>query len=232
MLTLRPRNERGHANHGWLDTWHTFSFNTYYDPAHMGFRGLRVINEDIVAPAQGFGTHGHQDMEILTYVLDGELQHRDSIGEGGVIRHGEVQHMSAGSGVRHSEFNASSSESVHLLQIWIEPKTLGIRPSYSQQVFPIATELNQLHLIASENGREGSLPIEAGAELRAAKLTAGASVEHVFERAYGWLQLARGSAVANGVELVAGDGLALSDEAKLAVTAGTEGAEFLLFDLA
>jgi hypothetical protein len=232
MLTLRPRNERGHANHGWLDTWHTFSFNTYYDPAHMGFRGLRVINEDIVAPAQGFGTHGHQDMEILTYVLDGELQHRDSIGEGGVIRHGEVQHMSAGSGVRHSEFNASASELVHLLQIWIEPKTLGIAPSYSQQVFPIAAELNRLHLIASEDGREGSLPVTAEAELRVAQLTAGAGVEHAFERPYGWLQVARGSLTANGMALVAGDGLALSNETKVVAMAGAEGAEFLLFDLA
>jgi hypothetical protein len=232
MLTLRPRNQRGHANHGWLDTWHTFSFANYYDPAHMGFRGLRVINEDFVEPAMGFGTHGHRDMEILTYVLEGALEHRDSIGAGGVIVPGEVQHMSAGSGVRHSEFNASKEKPVHLLQIWIEPKLPGIAPSYSQQAFPIATELNQLHLLASEEGREGSLKIEAEAELRAARLTAAASVEHRFERPYGWLQVARGGVTANGMALVAGDGVAVTEEPKLSVTAGVEGAEFLLFDLA
>jgi len=232
MLTLRPRNERGHLNHGWLDTWHTFSFGNYYDPEHMGFRGLRVINEDFVDPAMGFGAHGHNDMEILTYVLEGKLEHRDSIGEGGVIVPGEVQHMSAGSGIRHSEFNGSKEEKVHLLQIWIEPTEAGITPSYSQQAFPLATELNRLHLLASEEGREGSLKIAAEADLRAARLTAGASVEHGFSRPNGWLQVTRGSLTANGLELVAGDGLAISEEAKLAITAGADGAEFLLFDLA
>lgn len=232
MLTFRPRNERGHANHGWLDTWHTFSFANYYDPAQMGFRGLRVINEDFIAPSMGFGMHAHRDMEILTYVLEGQLEHRDTIGEGGLLRPGEVQHMSAGSGVRHSEFNGSQSERVHLLQIWIEPKELGIAPFYSQQKFPIVDEPNKLHVVASEDARDHSLAITAEAELRAAKLTPGSAVEHTLERPYGWLQLARGSVSANDVEMAAGDGLAISDEKTLTIEAGNKGAEFLLFDLA
>jgi hypothetical protein len=233
MLSIRRSSERGHANHGWLDTFHTFSFNTYYDPKFMGFRSLRVINEDRVAAGQGFGTHPHQDMEIVTYVLEGVLAHKDSIGPGGQIRPGELQHMSAGTGIRHSEFNGSDSAPVHLLQIWVEPAKEGIAPSYGQRAFPIATETNRLHLLASPDGRQGSLTWATDAELFASRLTPGASVELAFDaRKYGWVQVARGSATVNGLALAQGDGVALSNEAAASVTAGPEGAEVLLFDLA
>jgi hypothetical protein len=232
MLSLRRSAERGHANHGWLDTFHTFSFNTYYDPSFMGFRALRVINEDRIAAAGGFGAHPHADMEIVTYVLEGALAHRDSLGSGGVIRPGELQHMSAGSGIRHSEFNASETEPVHLLQIWVEPSALGVAPSYTQQSFSVATDPDRMHLAASPDGREGSLTWVADAELYAARLTANAAVEHAFTRSYGWAQIARGSAKVNGLELAQGDGLALSNEAVASIQAGAEGAEVLLFELA
>jgi hypothetical protein len=233
MLSIRRSSERGHANHGWLDTFHTFSFNTYYDPKFMGFRSLRVINEDRVAAGQGFGTHPHKDMEIVTYVLEGALAHQDSIGAGGQIRPGELQHMSAGTGVYHSEFNGSETAPVHLLQIWVEPAKDGIVPSYDQKAFPIATETDKLHLLASPDGREDSLIWVTDADLFAARLNPGASVEHAFtERKYGWVQVARGSAKVNGLALAQGDGLALSDEAAASVAAGPQGAEILLFDLA
>ena len=233
MLSIRRSSERGHANHGWLDTFHTFSFNTYYDPKFMGFRSLRVINEDRVAAGQGFGTHPHQDMEIVTYVLEGVLAHKDSIGPGGQIRPGELQHMSAGVGIRHSEFNGSETAPVHLLQIWVEPTKEGIVPSYDQKAFPIATETDRLHLLASPDGRSESLIWVADADLYASRLTPGASVEHTFtDRKYGWVQVARGAATVNGLSLAQGDGLALSNEAAATVTAGPQGAEFLLFDLA
>jgi len=233
MLTLRPSATRGHLNHGWLDTFHTFSFNTWYDPRYMGYRALRVINEDRVAPAAGFGTHPHNDMEIVTYVLEGALEHRDSIGSGGVIGHGEIQHMSAGSGVLHSEFNASQTEPVHLLQIWVEPSAVGIPPVYRQKSFPVATEADRLIRIASPQGEENSLPWTADAILYAARLTPGATLEHRFtDYANGWLQVARGSVEANGASLQQGDGAALSEENILRLTAGSEGAEVLLFELA
>jgi redox-sensitive bicupin YhaK (pirin superfamily) len=238
MLQIRRSEERGHANHGWLDTYHTFSFNTYYDPKFMGFRALRVINEDKIAGGAGFGTHPHNDMEIVTYVLEGALAHKDSIGAGGVgnsgiIKPGELQHMSAGTGVRHSEFNASEKESAHLLQIWVMPSKNGIPPSYGQKSFPIAEELDKLHLLASPGEREGSLKWVTDAELYGGRLKPGSAVEHNFTtRKYGWVQMARGAATVNGAELKQGDGLALSDEATVKITAGTEGAEVLLFDLA
>jgi len=233
MLSIRRSADRGHANHGWLDTFHTFSFNTYYDPKFMGFRALRVINEDFVAAGQGFGTHPHKDMEIVTYVLEGALAHKDSIGSGDVIRPGELQHMSAGSGIRHSEFNASQTESVHLLQIWVKPSVEGIAPSYGQKSFPIAKELDRLHLVASPEGRDGSLKWVTDADLYAARLTGGSTASHAFTtRKHGWVQMARGTATVNGLELAQGDGLALSDETAVAVTAGPEGAEVLVFDLA
>lgn len=233
MLSTRRSHERGHANHGWLDTFHTFSFNTYYDPKFMGFRSLRVINEDRIDGGQGFGTHPHRDMEIVTYVLSGALAHKDSLGSGGLIRPGELQHMSAGTGIRHSEYNGSAAEPVHLLQIWVEPAREGIAPSYSQQAFPIATETGKLHLLASPDGREGSLTWVTDADLFASRLNPSTTVEHKFTaRKYGWVQVARGSATVNGVALEQGDGLALSDEAAASVTAGQQGAEVLLFDLA
>jgi redox-sensitive bicupin YhaK (pirin superfamily) len=238
MLQIRRSNERGHANHGWLDTYHTFSFNTYYDPRFMGFRALRVINEDKITGGAGFGTHPHNDMEIVTYVLEGALAHKDSIGAGGagnsgVIQPGELQHMSAGSGIRHSEFNASQTDSAHLLQIWVQPSQKGIPPSYGQKSFPIAEEPDALHLLASPDGSNGSLKWVTDAELYGGRLSAGTTVEHNFTtRKYGWLQVARGAATVNGATLNQGDGLALSDEAAAKITAGPEGAEVLLFDLA
>lgn len=232
MMQIRSARERGHANHGWLDTYYTFSFNTYYDPEHMGYRALRVINEDVIAGGGGFGTHGHNDMEIVTYVLSGTLAHKDSLGSGGLITPGELQHMSAGSGIRHSEYNASKEESVHMLQIWLQSTVQGIVPSYSQQKFPIVEELNKLHVLTSPDGRENSLIWVTDAELYSARLRAGSKVEHNFVRAHGWLQVARGSVSVNGVELKQGDGLAIANEKIATITAKDEGAEVLLFDLA
>jgi hypothetical protein len=233
MLSIRRSNERGHANHGWLDTYHTFSFNTYYDPKFMGFRALRVINEDRIAGGQGFGAHPHDNMEIVTWVLEGALAHKDSLGSGGVIRPGELQHMSAGTGIRHSEFNASQTDPAHLLQIWVMPSREGIPPSYGQKTFPIAEEPDRLHLLASPDGRDGSLKWVTDADLFAARLSAGASASHEFKtRKYGWLQVARGAATVNGQALAQGDGLAFSNEAAASIATGTAGAEVLLFDLA
>lgn len=232
MLTLRPSAARGHANHGWLETFHTFSFNTYYDSRFMGFRGLRVINEDRIAAAAGFGTHPHRDMEIVTYVLEGELAHRDSLGTGDTIRAGEIQHMSAGSGIRHSEYNASDTEPVHLLQIWVEPSAEGIAPTYSQTRFPITEEPGRFHLVASPDGNAGSLIWTANATLRAARLDPGSSIEHTFSLPYGWVQVARGTVQLNGQELAQGDGASLTDEERVSLTAGPEGTEILLFELA
>ena len=233
MLSIRRSGERGHANHGWLDTFHTFSFNTYYDPKFMGFRALRVINEDRIAPGQGFGTHSHRDMEIVTYVLDGGLAHKDSLGSGGVIRPGELQHMSAGSGIRHSEFNASQTDPVHLLQIWVEPSEDGISPSYGQKDFPIAEQPDRLHLLASPDGRDASLKWVTDADLYAVRLSPGTTAAHGFStRKYGWVQVARGTATVNGQALAQGDGLAIGEEAAATLTAGPDGAEVLLFDLA
>lgn len=228
MIRVRKAEERGHFNHGWLNTWHTFSFADYHDPDFMGFRSLRVINEDYVTPGQGFGTHGHRDMEIVTYVLEGALSHADSMGTGSVIRPGEVQRMSAGTGVMHSEKNASE-EPVHLLQIWILPERHGIRPEYEQKEFPASERDGKLRLVASHDGRDGSLTIHQDADLYTTTLRDGASVAFDFRpNRYGWLQVARGTVSLNGEELGVGDGAAIEQETK--VTIAGDG-EVLMFDL-
>ena len=231
MLTIRPAAERGHANHGWLDSNFTFSFADYYDPDHMGFRALRVINEDYVAPAMGFGKHPHRDMEILTYVLEGAVKHEDTTGASETLVPGELQHMSAGTGVRHSEMNPSDSETLHLLQIWLIPNQMGIPPKYEQKKFSIQEQPGKLHLLASTDGRDGSFNIYSDAELLAAKLETGNTVTHQFKYGNGWLQVARGSVDVQGGTLKAGDGLQISNESTLTI-ASNAGAEFLLFDLA
>jgi redox-sensitive bicupin YhaK (pirin superfamily) len=231
MLTIRRAEERGHANHGWLDSHHTFSFAEYHDPKHMGFRGLRVINEDRVAPGRGFGTHPHRDMEIISYVLDGGLEHRDSLGTGSVIRHGEVQRMSAGTGVRHSEFNTSKTEPVHFLQIWILPAQRNIEPSYEQRSFDVERH-NALRLVVDPEGRDGALKIHADARLFAGTLAPGDSITHEVPRSrHAWIQVARGSVEVAGTVLRAGDGASTSDAGPLTITA-SEDAELLVFDLA
>ena len=231
MVTIRPAAERGHANHGWLDSNFSFSFDQYYDPAHMGFRALRVINEDRIAPATGFGKHPHRDMEILTYVLEGAVKHEDSTGASETLVPGELQHMSAGTGVRHSEMNPSADETLHLLQIWLIPNQLGIPPKYEQKRFTVQDEPNRLHLLASTDARDGSFKIHSDAELLAAKLNAGGSVSHSFKLGNGWLQVARGSVSVAGGALNAGDGIALEGESSITI-ASKSGAEILLFDLA
>lgn len=232
MLQVRHRNERGHFDHGWLDTYHTFSFADYFDAAHVGFRALRVINEDRVAPGQGFGMHGHRDMEIVTIVLEGALQHRDNLGNGEVLRPGEVQRMSAGTGIRHSEFNPSASEAVHLYQIWLFPGEKGQTPSYEQKALDPAGKHNRFQLVASPDGSDGGLTIHQDAKLYLAELTDGTTVLHeLTPNRAAWLQVLRGNAKLNGTVLEAGDGVAITDEAKLTVTAEKH-AEVLLFDLA
>ena len=231
MIALRPSAERGHANHGWLDTYHTFSFADYYDPAHRGFSVLRVINEDWVQPGQGFGTHGHRDMEIITYILEGALEHKDSLGNGSVIRPGDVQRMSAGTGVRHSEFNASPSERVHLLQIWIEPNRQGIQPGYEQKYFADAEKTGHLRLVASPDGRDGSVTIHQDALLYATLLNRNATIRHALppgRQAY--VHVARGTVMVNGQQLQTGDGAKITDEAEITLTTPSQG-EALLFDL-
>jgi quercetin 2,3-dioxygenase len=231
MFTLRKANERGHANHGWLDTWHTFSFAHYHDPEHMGFGDLRVINDDRVQPGQGFGTHGHRDMEIITYVLDGALEHKDSMGNGSVKRPGNVQRMSAGNGVRHSEFNASATDPVHLLQIWIEPNVTGIAPGYEEKHFTPDEKRGQLRLIASPDGAAGSVTIHQDARVYAALLDGADSVTHALaagRRAY--VHVARGTVTVNGHALAGGDGARISDESRIDFSKGSN-AEILLFDL-
>ena len=230
MLTLRTAADRGHANHGWLDSNFSFSFADYYDPKQMGFRALRVINEDYVAPSMGFGKHPHRDMEILTYVLEGAVKHEDTTGASETLVPGEPQHMTAGSGVRHSEMNPSDTETLHLLQIWLVPNKLGIAPKYEQKKFSVQEEPNKLHLLGSKDARDGSFQIHSDAELLAAKLTAGGSVTHNLRGGYGWLQVARGTVSVAGGTLKAGDGLALTDETSVTISS-TDGGEFLLFDL-
>jgi redox-sensitive bicupin YhaK (pirin superfamily) len=230
MFAIRPSAGRGHANHGWLDSNFSFSFADYYDPAHMGFRALRVINQDVVAPQMGFGKHPHRDMEILSYVLDGAVQHEDSLGSKEVLRPGELQHMSAGSGVRHSEMNPSATEPFHMLQIWLLPNQLGIPPRYEQKPFSIQQQPNRLHLLASKDGREDSFVLHSDAELLAARLDPAGSVTHTFRGGYGWLQIARGTATVAGHTLNAGDGLKIEAEPSLTITSQA-GAEVLLFDL-
>jgi redox-sensitive bicupin YhaK (pirin superfamily) len=232
MITLRPSRERGHAQHGWLDSYHTFSFADYYDPAHMGFRDLRVINEDRVQPGKGFATHAHKDMEIISYVLEGALEHKDSLGTGSVIRPGDVQRMTAGTGVRHSEYNQSKSDLVHFLQIWILPERTGLQPGYEQKHFPDAEKHNTLRLIASRQGRDGSVTIHQDVDVYAAGLDSGASVTHRLRpQRHAWVQVARGSLTLNDQRLDAGDGAAVSAEPVLGITAAGV-AEILLFDLA
>jgi quercetin 2,3-dioxygenase len=232
MITIRKSEERGHFSHGWLDTFHTFSFDQYYDPAHVHWRSLRVINEDRVAPGQGFPTHSHRNMEIITYILSGALEHRDSMGNGSVIRPGDVQRMSAGTGVSHSEFNPSNSEPVHLLQIWILPKSNGLAPSYEEKSFSEDERRRRLRLVASADGREGSVTIQQDARLYAAILNAGAPVEHTLgANRYAWLQVVRGVVKLNEFDLQQGDGAAVSSETNLKIVA-QESAELLFFDLA
>ena len=232
-LTVRRADERGRANLGWLDTRHTFSFADYYDPDHMGFRRLRVINDDVVKAGQGFPMHPHRDMEIVTYVLDGALEHKDTLGNGSVIRPGEVQRMSAGRGIRHSEYNPLKDADVRLLQIWIEPTSYGTDPGYEQKTFTQADRGNRLRLVASPDGREGSVVIRTDARLYAGILDAGRTVEHgVIHDRHAWLQIARGSVTVNGVALFEGDGLSASTPGALELVAGPGGAEVLAFDLA
>jgi redox-sensitive bicupin YhaK (pirin superfamily) len=232
MIEVRRAEERGHANHGWLDTKHTFSFASYYDPRHMGFRALRVINDDTVAPGMGFGTHGHRDMEIISYVLDGALSHRDSTGGGSTIRPGDVQRMSAGTGVRHSEFNGSKSEPVHFLQIWILPEADGIEPGYEERRFDDEEKRNRLRLIASRDARDGSVTIHQDVSVYATRLDAGREVVHPLDEGrHAWLHVATGAAVVNGELLRAGDGAAVSGETAITLVGEEEG-ELLLFDLA
>ncbi|PKU26663.1 pirin family protein [Telmatospirillum siberiense] len=231
-ITLRPAAERGHANHGWLDTHHSFSFAHYHDPDHMGFRALRVINDDRIAPGTGFGTHGHHDMEIVTYVTEGVLEHRDSMGEHSIIRPGEVQRMSAGTGIRHSEYNGSRSETLKLLQIWLLPEKEGLPPGYEQKLFAEEEKHNRLRLIAAPDGREGALSIHQDVALYAAKLDGGSVLTHSLDIGRGaWLQMVSGQVLLNDQPMRAGDGAAVEGEDLLTVKAD-QTSEFLLFDLA
>ncbi|MFZ5791672.1 MAG: pirin family protein [Pseudomonadota bacterium] len=232
MLTIRPSEARGRARFDWLDSRHSFSFGQYFDPAHMGFRALRVINEDRVVPGGGFATHGHADMEIVSYVLEGALEHKDSLGSGTVIRPGEVQRMTAGTGIQHSEYNPSRIEPVHFLQIWILPERKGLRPSYEQKAFLEADRRGRLCLVASRDGRDGSLTVHQDVSLYASLLGRGQRVEHSFAPGrHGWIQVVRGEILADDQPLKAGDGAAISDEAVISLEGKGE-AELLLFDLA
>jgi redox-sensitive bicupin YhaK (pirin superfamily) len=231
MLSIRSAQDRGHAQQAWLDSYHSFSFADYYDPKFNSFRDLRVLNEDRIAPAKGFAPHPHRDMEILTYVLEGSLEHRDSLGNGGVLTAGEVQHISAGRGISHSEFNHSETELLHLLQIWLLPNKNGVDPDYAQKRYRIAEEPDRLHLAASPDGREGSLTMKSDAQMYIARLNPKAAIDYVFtHESFGWLQVARGRVIANQLNLQQGDALAISLEERLTVVA-TEEAEILLFDL-
>jgi redox-sensitive bicupin YhaK (pirin superfamily) len=231
MIAIRKAEDRGHFDHGWLNTYHTFSFAEYYDPAHLGFRALRVINEDRVKPGRGFPTHAHKDMEILSYVLEGALEHKDSMGNGSIIRPGDVQRMSAGTGVRHSEYNPSKTEPVHFLQIWILPEREGAAPGYQQTQFSETETHNQLRLIASHDGRDGSVIVHQDVEVYLARLDPDGEAVHRFHaHRYGWVQVTRGGVLLNGEHLSAGDGAAATDEALLTIHAD-QPAEVLLFDL-
>jgi quercetin 2,3-dioxygenase len=232
MINIRRSEQRGGGNFGWLNTRHSFSFDTYHDPKYMGFRSLRVINEDVVAPGEGFPTHPHRDMEIITYVLEGALGHKDSLGTGSVIRPGDGQRMSAGRGIRHSEMNASDTDPVHLLQIWIMPDRGGIEPSYEQKSFPTEEKQGKLRVIASPDGENGSVTIHQDAKLYVSLLAPGEKVTHDLPQGrYAWLQVAKGSIELNGKQLQQGDGAAVSEEQKLTIE-GKQDAEVLLFDLA
>ena len=231
MISIRPSSQRGDADHGWLHSHHTFSFADYHDPAHMGFRSLRVINEDTVAPGRGFGTHSHRDMEIISYVLDGSLEHKDSMGTGSVIRPGDVQRMTAGTGVQHSEQNHSKQEPVHFLQIWILPERARLEPSYEQKSFSTEERRGKLRLVAASGGRDGSVTVHQNMALYAALLDPKERVVHTIERGHAWVQVARGAITLNGKAMGPGDGAAVSDERELTIE-GVEAAELLVFDLA
>ena len=232
MLTIRKAADRGHADHGWLNSYHTFSFADYYDPAQMGFRALRVINDDRVAPGQGFGSHSHRDMEIISYVLEGALAHKDSMGTDGVLRPGDVQRMSAGTGVVHSEFNGSKTDPVHFLQIWLKPDAKGIAPGYDQKTFAAADKRGRLRLVASPDGADGSLGINADARVYAGVFDAGQKADLTLgDGRHAWVQVAEGRVRVNGQALAAGDGVAVSDERHLTIE-GTDKGEVLVFDLA
>ncbi|MFT3839151.1 MAG: pirin family protein [Myxococcaceae bacterium] len=231
MIAVRRASQRGHADHGWLNTFHTFSFADYYDEEHMGFRSLRVLNDDTVSAGQGFGTHGHKDMEIVSYVLEGALSHKDSMGTGSTIKPGDVQRMSAGTGVMHSEFNGSKSDPVHFLQIWLLPDKGGIAPGYEQKNFSAADKRGQLKLIASPDGRDGSVTIHTDAKVYAGTFDAGQKAELSISKGRGaWVHVAQGTAKVNGQALAAGDGVALEDESAVSVE-GVSGGEVLVFDL-
>jgi len=230
-LNIRRSNERGHAQHGWLDSYHTFSFADYYDPEWMGFRSLRVINDDLVLPGAGFGKHPHRDMEIITYILSGSLEHKDSMGNGRVIQKGDVQYMSAGTGVQHSEFNPSKEEAVHLLQIWIQPDRKGVTPHYAERPMRDATT-GKLHLVTSKSGRDGSIAINQDADLWLARLNAGDKVTHALAKGrQAWVHVAEGELTLNGQKLNAGDAAAVTEGGSLELT-GDKPAQVLLFDLA
>ena len=230
MIKIRKANERGHAEHGWLDSYHTFSFADYYDPHWMGFRSLRVINDDLVLPGMGFGTHPHRDMEIITYVLSGALEHKDSMGNGRVIRPGEVQYMAAGTGVQHSEFNPAKDEAVHLLQIWIQPDQKGVTPRYAEKSLA-AAPTGELQLVTSKTGRDGSIAIHQDADLWLARFTAGNDVTHKLAKGrHAWVHVAEGEVTVNGKTLSGGDAAAISEESALQLKA-TKPSQVLLFDL-
>jgi redox-sensitive bicupin YhaK (pirin superfamily) len=232
MIRVRKAQDRGHAHHGWLETYHTFSFSSYRDPHHVHFRALRVMNEDFVAPGQGFGTHPHNDMEIVTYVLEGALEHKDSMGNGEVLRPGEFQRMSAGTGITHSEFNPSATEPVHLYQVWLFPEQNGIEPSYEQKRFPDEERRNRLQLVASREAESGSLRIHQDARIYLSLLDQGSAVQYALAAGrHAWLQVLRGSVTLNGMDLKTSDGAAVSEERELNIQAG-EDAEIMLFDLA
>ena len=230
MMNIRKANERGHAEHGWLDTYHTFSFADYYDPQWMGYRSLRVINDDLVMPGMGFGAHPHRDMEIITYILSGQLEHKDSMGNGRVIQTGDVQYMAAGRGVQHSEFNPSNQEAVHLLQIWIQPDEKGVKPRYAEKSLRNA-ETGKLHLVTSKTGRDGSIAIHQDADLWLAKLEAGQKISHTLgSQRHAWLHVAEGEVVLNGKTLSGGDAATVERETKLELSA-SKPSQVLLFDM-
>lgn len=232
MITVRKSQDRGHIKIDWLESYHTFSFGNYYDPEYMGWRSLRVINEDWVQPGKGFPTHPHRDMEIITYILQGSLEHKDSLGTGSIIQRGEVQRMSAGTGIRHSEFNPSTTEAVHLLQIWLLPDTEGLSPSYEQQSFPLLEQPSQLQLIASPHDVDQAVKIHQNVNLYAACLQPNDRISYSLpSQRYAWIQVARGEIILNQLSLTAGDGVAISQEPEITLTASSD-AEILLFDLA
>lgn len=231
MFAIRRAEERGRTNHSWLNSYHTFSFGDYYDPRHVSFSHLRVINDDTVSPGGGFGTHGHKDMEIISYVLDGALEHKDNLGNSSVIRPGDVQRMSAGSGVTHSEFNASDTDQVHFLQIWVMPEVSGLDPSYEQKAFSEDDKRGRLRLIGSRDGRDGSVLIHQHVDLYAVLLSSGVNVNHHLAGGHnGWVQVARGSAMLNDEQLYTGDGVAIQGPATIKIT-GLSEADLLLFNM-